>query len=128
MLDDFNLLQFVRDHWPFLVVSVVLAISGEVAKRLIIPRGPSGLRGWRYVWYATLPLHAPCIGFVLGCMPFMPCPRAICTSWITRALYYAGSGVLSSYVFAAMKHIAKEKLGSDAPGASQVPPAPTGNV
>lgn len=116
MFDDFNLLQFISDHWPFAVVSLAIAISGEVAKRLIIPRGSTGLTGWRYVWYVTLPLHAPSIGFGLGCLPFMPCPTTICTSWIMRALYYAGSGMLSSYVFAAVKHIAKEKLGADAAG------------
>lgn len=124
MFDNFNLLDFARDHWPFLVVALILGVIGEVAKKIVTPNGSKGLKGWRWVWNVTLPLHAVCIGFALGLLPFMTCPDSVCGSVFERGLYYAASGAFSSYVYAGVKHFAKEKLGSDAPLPSVVPPAP----
>lgn len=122
MFDNFDLPALMRAHWPFFVVALILGMSGEVIKRLVLPNGSKGLKGWRWVWNVTLPVHAAAIGFVLGLMPFMPCPTDICSSGFSRGLYYSASGMLSSYIYAAMKHIAKERLGADAPGTPSVPP------
>ena len=123
MFDNFDLVAFARNHWPFLVVALALGVTGEVMKRLILPNGNKNLTGWRWVWNVTLPLHAVGIGFVLGLMPFMPCPHDTCASGFSRGLYYCAAGMLSSYVYAGVKHFAKEKLGGDTPADPAAPAA-----
>lgn len=123
MFDSFSVTEFAKDHWPFLVVALALGVIGEVMKKIITPNGSKGLKGWRWAWNVTLPLHAVAVGFLLGLMPFMPCPDDVCASGFSRALYYSAAGMLSSYVYAGVKHFAKEKLGGDAPHDSVVPPA-----
>ena len=123
MFDNFDLSVFARNHWPFLVVALLLGVIGEVLKKIIIPHGSRGLKGWRWVWNVTLPLHAALVGFLLGLLPLLPCPETVCASVGIKGLYYAAAGMLSSYVYAGVKHVAKEKLGGDAPADSTVPPA-----
>lgn len=108
--------SLIAAHWPFLVVALCLGITGEVVKRLVIPKeNPKVLTGWRGVFRVTLPLHPAVVGLLLGLMPFMPCPDVVCDTITDRALYYMAAGMLSSYVYAALKHVFKERVGVDAP-------------
>ena len=103
-------------HWPLIVVALALGVTGEVMKKLVIPKeNPTVLLGWRGVFRTTLPLHAPIVGLLVGLIPGMPCPEDLGTWPITPMLYYMAGGILSSYGFAALKHFFKERLGSDAP-------------
>lgn len=115
MFDNLDVMQLLSDHWPFLVVSLLLAVVGEVLKRIILPRDRKSATGWRWWFYITLPLHPLGAGGLIGLLPFMPCPVAICPTTTHRVLYYAAAGVLSSYVYAAGKHLYKKYVGEDAP-------------
>ena len=120
MFDNFDVIAFSRHHWPFLVVALVLGLVGEILKKVIAPNGLKNLKGWRWWWYTTLPLHPAGVGLLLGLSSILPCADSICTSRVAAGLYYMGAGMLSSYVYALVKHVAREKLGNDAP--TSVPP------
>lgn len=112
-MDDVNL-TFILAHWPFLVVSLALGIVGSVIKVAVLGKYRSRVFvGWRHWFHMTLPLHAMLTGALLGMMPFMPCPEDICTEGAIKVLYYAASGMLSSYVYDLVRHIAKVRLGPD---------------
>ena len=109
-------LSFILAHWPFFVVSLLLGVTGAVVRRaVILPTDLHPTRGWRGLYYVTMPLHPAAVGGLLGTIASMPCPEAICTDTTSRVLYYAAAGMLSSYVYAAVKHIAKARLKEDTP-------------
>lgn len=103
-------LETLQTHWSFLVVALAIAVAGEVVKRLVLPKGnPPVLPGWRGVFRVTLPLHPPVVGLLVGCIPGMPCPESFCTSALSPPLYYMGAGIASAWLFAGIKHMAKER-------------------
>jgi hypothetical protein len=109
-------LPFVLEHWPFMVVALLLGVTGEVVKRLVKHREALKPKVvWPSVYHATLPLHAPLIGALVGLLPGIPCPEAFCTDAPSKILYYVAAGMLSSYVYAAVKHLAKSRFGISDP-------------
>lgn len=108
--------SLVLDHWPFFVVALLLGIVGSVVKSVVIPpKAAKPKAGWRALYRTTLPLHPAAAGGLLGLFPFMPCPADFCTDTASRVLYYVAAGMLSSYVYAAVKHMARAQLGDQTP-------------
>lgn len=112
-------LPFLMSHWPFMVVALLLGVTGEVIKRAVKRREALKPKVvWPSVYHATLPLHAPLVGALVGCIPGIPCPVEFCADRPSKILYYVAAGMLSSYVYAAVKHIAKARFGFSDPSES----------
>lgn len=118
------------DHLGFLVIALYLGLVGQVIKGIVLgttaastlknkapdaqPRplvNPETGKGtWRWWYLKTLPLHAPLVATIFGCFPFAPCPLEVCSTTTHRILYYTASGILSSYLYDAMRHFAQKKI------------------
>lgn len=53
-----------------LITSLAIGTLLEIAKPLI--NAKPGDKGWRGVFYVTLPAHAVLVGALLGCIPWLP--------------------------------------------------------
>jgi hypothetical protein len=61
---------------PIVVITaLVIGTIGEVVKRMI--RAQAGDRGWRGVYYVTLPAHPVILGALIGLLPWLPIPEAL---------------------------------------------------
>lgn len=123
--------EYLWPHWPFIVVSFVLGLIGQVCKVRIWTkaRAKTGT-GW---WWAraTLPLHAPFAGAAAGVLfwKFLgsdaPAGPGVSGAG-DLAFYYCGAGVVSSWLVNATKYFARMR-GIDIPvelteGESTPPP------
>lgn len=55
-----------------IILALVIGTFGEVAKRTI--KANAGDKGWKGVYYVTLPAHPVIIGLLIGLIPFLPVP------------------------------------------------------
>lgn len=107
MLDDFT-------HWPFVVAALIFASVGQTMKRTVFTweRIGDGI-GWRrrLMWWArkTLPLHPVAIGALLGLVPGIPTSPDVPATTAAACLYYAGAGVVSTWVFDLMRGLLKTR-------------------
>lgn len=104
----------------FLVVGALLSVLGKGFSGLVFNGKPrAGLKGWRGVWYVTLPLHAVLVGGVLGvAAKTLPVPPGMGEGVAGRVLWYALSGALGVVSYDVLKgiikHQAAAKSGDDA--------------
>jgi hypothetical protein len=90
-------LNFVLEHWPFVVAFGVFYVIGETMKR-----GPLSAQRAAEValvrlvrrWF-PLPLHPIVAGALLGLVPGVPVSLDASEQPFGPSLYYAGAGVLS---------------------------------
>lgn len=96
--------------WPFIAVSVVLALLGKGASRLVF-MGPSNPKatGWRAWFYLTMPVQPVVVGACLGAFLHMPVPEGL-----PAALWYAFAGGISPALYSAVNGFVKRKRAKDA--------------
>lgn len=58
-----------------IIMALVIGTLGEVAKRTISAK--AGDKGWKGVYYVTLPAHPVIIGALSGLIPWLPIPDAL---------------------------------------------------
>jgi len=104
----------IRDHWPFFVMAMILGTAGQVFKTRVwtIERARSS----RVFWWirAFLPFHAPIagglIGLVLGAIFGEGAPASPGVTGLGMVMmYYAGAGVVSSWIFNGAKYFAESR-------------------
>jgi len=124
-MDDF-LTQHVYSmrHWPFMMVSVVFMMVGQVMKTNVFTKDQAAKKRksqWFWWWmYKTLPLHPIAAGLITGVLWKNP---ETDVSGIGAAFYFMGAGAGSSVLFSILKGLAKKKgVELDIPGDS-LPPA-----
>ncbi len=119
----------VAPHWPFLMAAVVFMVVGQVMKGTVftrarayaqfvdqLPKRVSYLPGrtrtkrkHRRLWwwgYKTLPLHPVITGALLGLVISEPEPGIVGAQ---AALYFAGAGALSVFLYQVVKSLAKRQ-------------------
>jgi H+/Cl- antiporter ClcA len=55
-----------------IVLALVIGTLGEVSKRMI--KAKAGDKGWRGVYFVTLPAHPVIVGALIGLVPWLPTP------------------------------------------------------
>jgi len=125
-------MEDVLAHWPFVMATLILAIVGQVAKTTIFStdllKRTHGSRMGELLWVGrkTLPLHPVVAGMALGFVPGMPVSPGVLTL-AAKVLYFAGAGMASTWAFAILKGVAKEKgYDLNIPTESVAPSAPPG--
>lgn len=58
-----------------IVLALVIGTLGEVTKRLV--KAKAGDKGWRGVYYVTLPAHPMIVGALIGLVPWLPIPEGL---------------------------------------------------
>lgn len=104
---------YVLPHWAFLTAAFILAGVGQVMKTSFWTKALAAKSRFRWYMRATLPLHAPAGGAAIAILshlvgadlPVSPGVEGVASA----ALYYAGAGAASSWVYVAFKHFAKSR-------------------
>jgi len=78
-----------------IVLALVIGTLGEVAKRTI--NAKAGDKGWRGVYFVTLPAHPVFVGALIGLVPWLPTPDALTKPGHEFAARL-GTGVLAGMV------------------------------
>lgn len=102
----------------FVVVGATLAAIGVAFSQLVFDGKPrAGLRGWRGVWYVTLPFHAIVVGAALGHFATtLPTPTWMGSGAAGRVMWYALSGALGTVCYDTVKGLIKQRAaGAGAP-------------
>jgi hypothetical protein len=107
MFDDFT-------HWPFVVAALIFASIGQTLKRTVLTWERIGDgRGWkrRMLWWGrkTLPLHPVLCGALLGLVPGIPTSQSVPVTTAASCLYYAGAGVVSTWIFDLLRGLLKTR-------------------
>lgn len=111
--------KYLLDHWPFLVVSFMLGIIGNIFKTKVWTKERAKQPGWygKFCWWvrAFLPIHAPAAGGWLGLIGWklmgenVPMSPVEHKTGLLVVLYYMMAGAFSSFVFAAWKHFLQSR-------------------
>lgn len=78
-----------------IIAALIIGTMGEVAKKLVNAKG--GDRGWRGIYFVTLPAHPVIAGILMGCIPFLPPADALHKDGFdtaSRIATYALAGVV----------------------------------
>lgn len=105
---------------PLVALGAALSFLGEFVNRLIFPGagGKAAARGWRRVWYLTLPLHASLAACVIGALATsLPCPESFGSGVVGRALYFGLGGIFAPTLY----NLAKGFLKTATENAAQPP-------
>lgn len=98
------------DLGGLLAVGALLAVIGQVAKRLVFKSGKTaGSIGWRGVYYVTMPLHAILVGIAIGASNMLPAPRFLGDRLLGKVIWYALAGAIAPMCFSAVQNILKQK-------------------
>jgi len=106
------------DSWIILlgVVPFLIGMCGQVAQKLVLgARSPKGLKGWRRVYWATLPIHAMVVGGgvgVLGSKFGVPLPEAFGKELGGYVLGYTLSGGVAVVGYDVLVKSLRRMLGS----------------
>jgi hypothetical protein len=105
--------QFLANHWPIVTFAVAAAMVTQVAKAAVWTqkRAEGGGRAAGFCWWMrkTLSLHPVVAGALFGLIPGLPASPDVPETMAAHALYYGGAGVLSTWVFAIVKGLAKRR-------------------
>ncbi len=127
--------EYVLPHWPFLVVTGILAVIGQFMSKSVFTReraykkrSSPWYKFWdtqNFWWWGreTLPLHPIVTGALLGLG--WQNPEGSAWGILGSSAYFAGAGVLSLFAWAFAKAYLKKKgIDLELPGASSasVPP------
>lgn len=122
--------EYILPNWPFVVISLILAMAGQVLKGTIFTKENMvkyhGTKMGHILWWGrkTMPLHPVLIGAGLAFVPGMPVPVFISTL-AAKMTYFSGAGMSSTWMFSIIKQVAKEKgIELDLPRDSSTPSAP----
>lgn len=111
MFDD--VVAFVAAHWPFLVFSLTAAIVVQIFKGAVWTAKRAEGKGAKagFFWWArkTIPLHPVIAGALFGLIPGLPLSPDVPETMAASSLYFAGSGLASTWIFALVKGVAKRK-------------------
>lgn len=107
-------MEDVLSHWPFLAAAGIFAVVGQVMKGAVFTLARvRAARGWLHhvLWWGrkTLAFHPVLAGVALGFVPGMPVSPGVSESAAAHALYFAGAGVCSTWVFALIKGLLKSR-------------------
>lgn len=120
-------------HWSTLlqspiiiIMALVIGTMGEVAKRTISAK--AGDKGWKGVYYVSLPAHPVIVGALFGLIPWLPVPEEL-----TKEGYEfwgrLGAGILSGVVckvgYDMIVSTVRRMLGQAGARSSTPPPAGT---
>jgi hypothetical protein len=108
-------MEALLPYLPGLLAALSINALGIASVRVV---GPSRL-GWRGWFHRTKTLHPVSVGVLIGLAPGIPVTEPFHTL-SGRVLYFAGAGVLSTWVYATARQFAK-KHGYELPGASLPP-------
>ena len=94
----------------FLVVGALLSVLGRGVSELVFGGKPrAGFKGWRGVWYVTLPLHALLAGALVGLVATtLPVPPGMGAGVAGRVFWYALSGALGTVCYDVIKGVVKQ--------------------
>jgi hypothetical protein len=111
MVED--IVQFLSDHWPFIVFALVASMVAQVFKSAVwtAKRADSkGVKGWFFWWgRKTLPLHPVFAGALFGLIPGLPVSPGVPETMAAHAMYYGAAGLASTWAFDVLKGIAKKR-------------------
>jgi hypothetical protein len=101
-----KILAILGAHWAFFTVAFIIAVVGEVMKVLVLGPKKKEHVGWRSVYEKTLPLHPIVVGGLLGVYLSAIVPVEVSGGQVVASvLYFALSGLLSSWLYQATKKI-----------------------
>lgn len=88
--------EFLSLTWEasFALAALCLAATGRAAKRVVGHPRP----GWRRLFWQTLPVHPVLVGAALGAASSLPVAPGF-ESPAGRCLYFAGAGVMSTWLY-----------------------------
>lgn len=78
-----------------IILALVIGTLGEVSKRMVSAK--AGDKGWKGVYYVTLPAHPVIMGALLGLIPWLPIPGELMKEGYEFA-GRLGAGILSGVV------------------------------
>lgn len=78
-----------------IIIALVIGTLGEVSKRAISAK--AGDKGWKGVYYVTLPAHPVIMGALIGFFPWLPVPDELTKEGYEFA-GRLGTGILSGVV------------------------------
>jgi hypothetical protein len=104
------------------VIAFVIGTLGEIAKRAV--KAKAGDKGWRGVYYVTLPAHPVLVGALVGLIPWLPIPEALTKEGFEFAGRLATGllgGILCKIGYDILVSTAKRMLGQGAARESNPP-------
>lgn len=106
-------MESVIQHWPFVAFALVAAVVVQVAKATVWTEARAkGKRAVAHLfWWGrkTLPLHPVVLGAAFGLIPGLPASDGVPDTLAAHALYFAAAGLVSTWVFDALKGLAKQR-------------------
>lgn len=108
-------------HPALWLAALAIGLGGEVAKKLTGAK--AGDRGWRGVFFVTLPVHAPIIGALLGIAAVAlngwlglaaPTSEAFADG-LGPVLFFCGAGVLASLCYVSIVRVIKRAIANWSP-------------
>jgi hypothetical protein len=109
------------------ITALIIGTFGEITKRLVSAK--AGDKGWRGVWYVTLPAHPVIIGLLLGLIPWLPVPEALTKEgyeFAGRLGTYALAGVVCKLGYDTIISTMRRQIGQGAARAATIAPPPPG--
>lgn len=98
-------------HWPFLAVAILLGLTGEVVKGLVLGEDSKAAEKSKFLtlYKRTLRLHPVIAGALLGLVLSATLPDVVLTGGITSSmLYFSLSGAVSGVVYDILKSLYPE--------------------
>ncbi len=95
--------------WSLIAVALVLYRIGEVSKRLVLGRSKNELAEaiktpWKKHFYDTQMVHPVVLGGLIGLLLGGTVPEIVAGAGVIGSvLYFAGAGVLSTYIYDLVK-------------------------
>lgn len=112
--------EYILPHWPFWGSMLIFAMMGQTMKS-VFTKEMAEKSAFARIFRATLQIHPVLAGLVIGWSNMLPASGGV-ESAGGKALYFGASGVLSSWLFYAIKRYLKKK-GVDLPtGVPSMPP------
>lgn len=109
------------------ITALIIGTFGEITKRLVSAK--AGDKGWRGVWYVTLPAHPVIIGLLLGLIPWLPVPEALTKEgyeFAGRLGTYALAGVVCKLGYDTIISTMRRQIGQGPARAATIAPPPPG--
>lgn len=111
----------ILENWAFLAVSMILSLLTQAAKGTVLTKERAQKIQWVFYTRRLLPLFPVALGGILSLLP-LPSPEEI-AGGAERALYFALSGVMSTWAFSVIRSLAeKQGIKLELPGDSVSPP------
>lgn len=103
-----TILDFVLAHWPFFSVAFILGALGTQAKKKLWTDELAKKSRAVFWLRLTMPFHPVAVGALIGLIPGMPLGDGV-TYPGGAVIYFAGAGVLSTWVYIAALRVIQRK-------------------